>query len=330
MSLWVWHAFRTSDSCAASVQRVAIRQRVRRKAQETLKASPQCRADSEVQCETAAGARGARRAGGSSTYCYFMHITTTMPTAGVEELRLTRSSVHPAPSVVANDPALTTSAAVGLLNPPPTALLPASQLAVTTCSCLGSGGEWHGLGREKPGRRAGRTWAGRRLLERQLNRSSTELACGNAVQLLGVVGDERPLCKRHRRGYDRTGRSAKRDEQCDHRDDEGRTRTLHPWSVQENLLPPTGLPVGESFGMERRLRPELKKPSRRPVDRLRIAQNRSRARQRSTNWIEAAVERTRRPWSYQRPEKRCQPAGNPASNVARLCLLSDPAALART
>ena len=48
-----------------------------------------------------------------------------------------RSSVQPTPSDVAKEPALTTRALVGLLKPPPTALLPASHAAVAICSPSG-------------------------------------------------------------------------------------------------------------------------------------------------------------------------------------------------
>jgi hypothetical protein len=43
----------------------------------------------------------------------------TLPEPPDDELTLTRSSVQPVPSVVANEPALSTSALVRLLNPPP-------------------------------------------------------------------------------------------------------------------------------------------------------------------------------------------------------------------
>jgi len=49
---------------------------------------------------------------------------------------LTKSSVQPLPSEVGSDPALSTSAELGLVNPPPTALPAEPHDAVTVCSPL--------------------------------------------------------------------------------------------------------------------------------------------------------------------------------------------------
>jgi hypothetical protein len=66
-----------------------------------------------------------------------MQVTIADPLAVVEVLRLIRSSTQPAPSAVGDEPPSSTSAFVGLLNPPPIAFWPASHVAVTFCSLCG-------------------------------------------------------------------------------------------------------------------------------------------------------------------------------------------------